>query len=353
MTKSKYLYLDIYEKLIQSIKNNDADEEGYLLSESAYCKKFNVSLTTVRRALEQMKDEGIIEKVKGKGSLIRDNVRSIGLPHNKYVGVLMVPFSEQPSIYVQKYKYLNNYSHKIYKSIYNGLNNDYNLLLDTIDECDLDSKFSRSVLNQTNIIFLVGEVKKNIIEFLQNAGKCVIVYNYFDFDVRVCRINNDEREKFCQAVEYYIGKGHEHIAVINGLIDYSESIERFMGYQDALIKHDHFVDSLYIKWGNMTPESGYYLGKELMKLMKPPTVIVCVNDGVAMGAYDAITEAGFLVPNDVILIGHDNASLSKQEYSFTTIDPKYELIGEIITQKIKRNIWIDDVTIVPGDLIIR
>lgn len=348
-----FAYKYVYDEILKGIENGELGHDGFLLSEKEYCEKFDVSLTTVRRALEQLRTEGIVEKIKGKGTAVSRLVRRIKMPPNKFIAVLMVPFHEQPSISEQKYHYVNKYAQKIYKAIYGELRNDYNLLIDTIEIGEMSEKFQKSVLFQADKILLLGETQKDTIDYLHGLGKCVLVYNYFDFDVQVCRVNNDEREQYKRAVDYLLQHGHNRIASINGINNFSESLERYMGYQDALILNDEYIDTQYVRWGNMTPESGYYMAKELMELPTPPTAIICVNDGVAMGAYDALTEAGLKIPEDVFLIGHDNSEFDDPKYVFSTIDPCYNNVGRMLAEKLRRNTWIDDEAIVESQLIIR
>ena len=181
----------------------------------------------------------------------------------------------------------------------------------------------------------------------------MVVYNFFDKDVSVARVNNDERLQFKLMTEYLIGQGHTDVACINGANLYSESVERYMGFQDAMITGDIYIESKFVKWGDMTPESGYKLTKELMSLTRKPTAIVCVNDGVAMGAYDALEELGYEVGKDVMLSGHDNCNFSDDKYSVSTIDPNYEEVGKKIAEILIRDTWIDDEIVLPCKLIIR
>ena len=153
--------------------------------------------------------------------------------------------------------------------------------------------------------------------------------------------------------EWFISNGHRKIACINGVNIFSESIERYMGFQDAMITSDLYIDNKFVKWGDMTPESGYYLTKELLALPDPPTAIVCVNDGVAMGAYDAIEETGLEVGKDIVLSGHDNCEMPSEKYNVSTVDPGYEEVGKKIAEILRRETWIDDEVIHPGKLIIR
>ena len=353
MINFHYAYDYVYEQILNEIK--EKGKETVLCSEKEYCERFDVSLTTVRRALERLYKENIIVKIKGKGSVVSQMVRNLKMPNNRFIGVLMLPFDDiqSQSVEIGKYEYVNPYAQKIYKSIYNELGSEYNLLLDTINAADVPTKFTKSVLNKADKIFLIGEIRGQTIKYLQSLGKCLVTYNFFEKDVSVTRVNNDERKQFKLMTEYLIGQGHTEIACINGDNLFSESVERYMGFQDAMITSDIYIESKFVKWGDMTPESGYALTKELMNLKRKPTAIVCVNDGVAMGAYDALEELGYKVGEDVVLSGHDNCYVPDDKYLVSTIDPEYEKVGKKIAEVLKRETWIDDEIVMPCKLIIR
>lgn len=353
MINLHYAYEYVYEQILNEIKENG--KNVVLCSEKEYCERFDVSLTTVRRALDRLYKENIIVKIKGKGSAVSSMVRTFKFPNNRFIGVLMIPFDDvqSQSVSIGKYEYINPYAQKIYKSIYNELVGEYDLLLDTIAADEVPEKFSKSVLNKVDKIFVLGEIRSQIIQYLQSLGKCVVVYNFFEKDVAVTKVNNDERLQFKMMTEYLIKQGHTQIACINGVNLFSESVERYMGFQDAMIMSDIYIESKFVKWGDMTPESGYILTKELMSLSRKPTAIVCVNDGVAMGAYDALEEMGYKVGEDVLLSGHDNCKVSDDKYLVSTIDPDYEGVGKKIAEVLKRDTWIDDEIVHPCKLIIR
>lgn len=353
MINLHYAYNYVYEEILRELKENGKDT--VLSSEKEYCQRFDVSLTTVRRALDRLYRENIIVKIRGKGSVVSDKVRRMKMPSNRFIGVLMLPFDDvqTESSARRRYRYVNPYAQKIYKAIYNELGSEYDLLIDTIPVGDVEKRFPSSVLNCGDKIFTIGENKSEIIEYLYSLGKCVIAYNFFEKGISVARVNNDERAQYKKMAEWFISQGHTKIACINGINVFSESIERYMGFQDAMISSDLYIENKYVKWGDMTPESGYFLTKDLLALPDPPTAILCVNDGVAMGAYDAIEESGLQPGKDIVLSGHDNCEMPDNKYVVSTIDPDYEGVGKKIAEMLRRETWIDDEVIYPGKLIIR
>ena len=61
--------------------------------------------------------------------------------------------------------------------------------------------------------------------------------------------------------------------------------------------------------------------------------IVCLNDGMAFGAIEALTEHGIRIPEDIIVTGFDNSKRARfSEPSLSTIDPQISLQSYMATQ---------------------
>jgi DNA-binding LacI/PurR family transcriptional regulator len=82
---------------------------------------------------------------------------------------------------------------------------------------------------------------------------------------------------------------------------------------------------------------------------------MCINDGIAIGVYEAIKEKGLKIPEDISVIGHDNDKLgNKIEPTLTSIDPMYENVAEAIVSCFKRKLWNEnDKVVVKGRVIMR
>lgn len=64
------LYLQLMNKLIQKIENNEYEEHEKLPSEREFCRIYGLSRITVRQALQELALEGYIYKLHGKGSFV-------------------------------------------------------------------------------------------------------------------------------------------------------------------------------------------------------------------------------------------------------------------------------------------
>ncbi|OQY30749.1 MAG: hypothetical protein B6241_15410 [Spirochaetaceae bacterium 4572_59] len=352
-----FLYKKVYKKLHSDIVKNVYDNDDLLPSEQELCNTFDVSLITVRRALNELSEDGLVTKVRGKGTIVQNDFRKVELParRNSNIAVLELGFKAQRNFkYPHRYDYENLWQNRIYKSLIKATEKDYNFLITSYYLDKLINDYDNTPLKDLDRILLMGEVTKEAIDFLNSKKKYVVVYNNFYRDLDVCTVSNNEREASKLGVEYLIKQGHSNIASINGVINFGESVERSMGFQEALLDNDLPINSRNIKWGDMTPESGYYLTKELLELNRMPSAIFCVNDGVAFGAMDAIKEAGLKCPEDISILGHDNSNVCERlEPGLSSIDPCYDKIGVELARKLTRNIWSCDETIVKGELIIR
>jgi DNA-binding LacI/PurR family transcriptional regulator len=75
--------------------------------------------------------------------------------------------------------------------------------------------------------------------------------------------------------------------------------------------------------------SGEILATEYLGLSKRFTAILALNDRVAAGMMRTLAEKGINIPEDVSIVGYDNADFSPYATpSLTTIDPKVETLIE-------------------------
>ncbi len=72
-------YRKIQNMLKSKIQQGSYGVGDHLPSENQLCSIFNITRTTARKALEELQKEGFIERIKGKGSIVRERRKSLGL----------------------------------------------------------------------------------------------------------------------------------------------------------------------------------------------------------------------------------------------------------------------------------
>lgn len=73
----KIMYEQIYEDIINGIQDGVYEAGGLLPSEKELAMKYNVSRITTGKAMTLLTDRGIVERVRGKGTFVRDNAKNI------------------------------------------------------------------------------------------------------------------------------------------------------------------------------------------------------------------------------------------------------------------------------------
>ncbi len=134
------------------------------------------------------------------------------------------------------------------------------------------------------------------------------------------------------ATEHLIDIGCRRIAHLSaeGL---SPILGRLEGYKKALAQHGLPVREDYIVSKNRVEETGdqagYDAAKGLIKLVPHPDAIFCYNDPAAMGAMNAILEAGLRIPQDIALVGCGNSYYDNfLRVPLTSVDQQSVAIGQ-------------------------
>lgn len=139
------------------------------------------------------------------------------------------------------------------------------------------------------------------------------------------------------AVEHLAGLGHRDIAMIDGGMG-AGAAERRAGYESTMIAAG-LEAHIRIEPGDFTEGGGYDGASRLLNGKQRPTAIFASNDQSAVGALNAINEAGLSVPDDVSLMGYDNTALAALRHiSLTTIHQPRKQIGEIALKAVVRRI---------------
>jgi LacI family transcriptional regulator len=132
------------------------------------------------------------------------------------------------------------------------------------------------------------------------------------------------------ATKHLIQIGCETIAHISGS-HVSTALDRRMGYQQTLADHGMTLPPGYtVKQVDHDGDStGYASMKKLLLLNPRPDGLFCYNDTIALGAMQAVLEAGLKIPGDIAIIGCGNAHFDNLlQVPLTSIDQDAEGLGD-------------------------
>src|SRR6201999_4461348 len=113
--------------------------------------------------------------------------------------------------------------------------------------------------------------------------------------------------------------GHRRIGAIGGPERFWSANARLDGYRTALMRSGLPVDEDLVVRGEFAVPDGRDLARVLLDRPDPPTAIVTANDNQAFGALQALGDRGLRVPDDVSLVGFDDAVAAWPPPPLTTI----------------------------------
>jgi len=133
------------------------------------------------------------------------------------------------------------------------------------------------------------------------------------------------------AIDHLLRLGHRRLAEIRGDPDISSFVNRSRGFRDSVAAWEGARDVSLDSYGAQgTVEEGYRLASELIALPEDqrPTAVFAHNDLIAVGALDALRDAGLSCPEDISLVGYNDAPLVDHlDPPLTTVKLPSEEIG--------------------------
>ncbi|EGT5683385.1 ribose operon transcriptional repressor RbsR [Cronobacter turicensis] len=132
------------------------------------------------------------------------------------------------------------------------------------------------------------------------------------------------------ATRYLIDKGYTRIACVTGPLDKTPARLRLEGYRAAMRRAGLRVAEDYEVIGDFEFAGGLRAMQSLLALPEPPQAVFMGNDAMAVGAYQALYQAGLRIPQDIALVGYDDIELaSYMTPPLTTIHQPKDELGEL------------------------
>jgi LacI family transcriptional regulator len=159
-------------------------------------------------------------------------------------------------------------------------------------------------------------------------------------------------------VNHLIHLGYRRIGIICGPRNVSTSADRCRGYLKALKEKGLEIDEDLVRHGFFSQETGFKFTKMMMGLSNPPEAIFCGDDYIALGSMKAMAELGLRIPDDVALVGFDDAEISSHPLvQLTTVSQNIREMGrlgaKIIVERIEGKLKLPQKILLEPHLIIR
>lgn len=313
----------VIEKLDYSPGKSDQEKTSLTIKDVA--ESAGVSEATVSRVLNNNQNVAPKTRQKVKATIEQlgytPNLNARGLRSNetKLIGLII------PDI-------ANSFFAEIMKGVENLANSHgYNVVL---LETDADLKRELECVKalqdrRADGIIYMGENIGNLREAALEESEVPTVVVCREEENKFPTVNIDNYQAVYEMMDYLIKEAnYRQIGFISGpLNDITAGKLRFEAYRQALKDNNLVFNQDWVVETNFVLEEGYQAGQEIVANSQQPEVVFAASDELAVGAMQAIKEAGFAVPDDIGLVGFDNIELSRYVFpNLTTIgQPIYEL----------------------------
>jgi LacI family transcriptional regulator len=292
-------------------------------------RELGVSLITVSKALRGAPDIGekTRERVLKRVAELnyRPNMLARGLASGKsnIVG-LVVPDLLHP-FFAEFAKSLNGVLRK----------HNYGLILASSEEDpEIEQQEIRTVLARGVDALLIASCQTALRGFygVEDQRTPFILIDRNFPQLRASFVGTDDYRAGLLATEHLLAGGRRRIAHIAGP-ELSPGIDRLRGYRAALAQRQRKVPRGYLIANSRVEEAGEAAGyagmRELLRRKPRPDAVFCYNDLTAIGAMQAVAEAGLSIPDDVAFVGCGNIRYSDfLRIPLSSIDQSTGQLGE-------------------------
>jgi len=309
-----------------------------------------VSVVTVSKVLRNQGPisaatrKRVLQRAKALGYQTNWTARSLATGRTYTIGLLLPDFTHP-------------FFAEIAKAVAEAIRpHDYHLIISYFEE---DPELERNEANslvarQVDGLIIASAQSPGNRDLFENIRKRKIPFVLIDRPIAGVQasfvgVNHEEIGKL--ATSHLVAQGCRRIAHLRGPA-LGIAAARLAGYRRTLEKHKLTVPSGYVVEAGYEDSTGYKAMQKLLRKNPIPDGVFCYNDPVAIGAMNAILDAGLSIPRDIAVVGAGNVHYSDVlTVPLTTIDQETRQIGrrsaELLLEQIAskntvrpKKIWI-------------
>ncbi len=161
------------------------------------------------------------------------------------------------------------------------------------------------------LLLIAPLTDSDIVTALTDADIPFVLIDSTSADPRVSSVAVDNADALQQVVAHLASLGHRRIALLGGQPNSPSTHPRHQAFLRAMAAHGLPVDPALVSEGDYSREWGLAGMRHLLALPDPPTAVFAGGDGIALGAYQTCTDAGLSVPDDMSIVGFDDAMFAR------------------------------------------
>lgn len=299
------VYQEMVEEIRQSIENGGLIKGQKIGTELEWTRKTGLSRVSVRRAIDVLVHDGLVERRAGKGLYV--------LPDRVWQNQiqLVVPgLNQGQSLWTR----ITEGCRQACCDSRTGMQ-----IYDAVGSLDEDIHLIESLPGSRMDGAIIGVLRHprfaQAIYKLKSSGMPFVLLDGTLGQLPTCSVMVDHYQGGYQVGEHLIAHGHRRIGFIGHLSPSHSGSLRLAGLRDAIADAGLALDrSLLLDLevddplGDWEPSIDRCT-RVLMNCKKPPTAIFYSSDGVAARGYRTLKKLGLRIPDDVSVVGFDNAPI--------------------------------------------
>ncbi|MBS4199881.1 LacI family DNA-binding transcriptional regulator [Bacillus sp. FJAT-49732] len=158
------------------------------------------------------------------------------------------------------------------------------------------------------IILDAGFSTEELTRYADHGHKMVVL----DREINHPNINQillDNRGGSKIAIDYLLEKGHRKLYIVKGHADAYDANERLLAVRETVQQYKNI--EYYEIEGSFDKQSGELAAEKIVKEYSEPAAIFCLNDNMAIGMYDYISNTHYRIGEHFHIIGFDHTELSQ------------------------------------------
>jgi LacI family transcriptional regulator len=176
-------------------------------------------------------------------------------------------------------------------------------------------------------------------KIFEQEGIPLIFFDRIPNDFKGIKVVVNNYQGAFDAAELMLKRGRKKIAFITGYSQLNVFRERLKGYKDAMKHNGLLVDEDMILKSGYLMMHGAKAAKKLKLLHTDLDGILAINDQIAVGAIKYLKRAGVNIPEDISIVGFDNAPIGLAvEPELTTFNQPIEKMAETTLNALLRQL---------------
>lgn len=223
---------------------------------------------------------------------------------------------------------------------------------------EVDAIVDDLLADQVDGIVLASiSLSNELVSRVRNSGIPCVLFNRGQHNPDASMVTASNFDGARQATEFLINAGHRRIAHLAGWREALNGVDRMSGFLAAMkaanLEHVACVDCHFRR--NVAMDET----RRLFASDAPPDAIFVANDHMAFGVLEVLREElGLRVPDDVSVIGYDDAPMAKwATFDLTTVrqplNRMVESTAKLLLDEISDNERPPEIIEIPGELVIR